>query len=160
MLHIPGLSPTGTYAAYFNTPVCPSSSSLDGVALMQRERAGRMTSTAELEECRALRAFYRACRGKRWYRKDGWSTPNRHAPQVCLNDFEGVTVRQDGCVDEIRLASNRLWTARTRERGWRTLRSLRYLTVLDLSNNSLRGTVVYVCISSSLSSLEVSVLDQ
>jgi len=97
-------------------------------------------SLAELEECRALRAFYRAFRGKRWHRKDGWSTPHRDAPQVSLDDFEGVTVRQGGLVDEIRLAGNGLRSPRTRERDWRTLRSLRYLRVLDLSKNSLYGT--------------------
>lgn len=130
-----------------STPGLPSSTSLrDCVSPMNSYReqdspdlnpAG--CSPAELEECRALRAFYRAFRGKRWHRKDGWSTPNRDAPQVCLNGFEGVTVHQGGCASEIRLPSNGLSTFKTRERGWRTLRSLRYLTVLNLRNNSLQG---------------------
>ena len=117
-----------------------------------------------LSEAQTLREFYRAIGGKGWRQQYGWGAADVDAAQVDLNEFDGVTVGLGGRVDQIKLKDNDLSAhifqrpefpmlvvetamflklpRRKRWNSWDRLSSLRNLTVLDLSNNSLRGTQV------------------
>lgn len=106
-------------------------------------------------DAQSLREFYRAVGGnKGWRRQHGWSTASIDAKKVHFKDYDGVTVSHEGRVDHIRLNDNHLSVhifQHAREfplctfprwkqwNSWDMLSSLRHLTVLDLSNNSLRG---------------------
>lgn len=103
--------------------------------------------SAELSEARSLRKFHRVLGGKGWRRKNGWSAADHDAPQFGLNDYDGVTVGPGGRVNQIRLRDNNLSATIflrhsenfPRFNRWSCLSGLRFLTVLDVSNNSLRG---------------------
>lgn len=104
--------------------------------------------STELREGRSLRKFHRAMGGKGWRRKNGWSAADIDGLQFGLNDFDGVAMGLGGHVDQIRLRDNNLSANMFLHRPehfhlfnrWSSLSSLRFLTVLDLSKNSLRGT--------------------
>lgn len=110
-------------------------------------------TAAEGSEARALRKFYLCTMGKTWDRQRGWNTVRQDVPQDRMGEFEGVTMSPGGHTEKIQLRDNGLKTRRYRgclcvlkrllyspvpDLG-DVLNSLRYLTVLDLSTNSLQG---------------------
>lgn len=103
-------------------------------------------------EAQSLRKFHRAMGGKGWRMKHGWSSKDADAHRVALGDYDGVTVGPGGRVDQIRLRDNNLSATVflhhhpeyfPRLNRWGCLGGLQSLTVLDLSNNSLRGISHY-----------------
>lgn len=100
---------------------------------------------AELTETKVLRAFFRATRGQAtgrgWHRRGGWNTARRDAPQVRLGEFDGVRVNRWGRTDQIRLSQNNIMASYIPafSKALSNLSSCQFLTVLDLSKNSLQG---------------------
>lgn len=91
----------------------PSGTQVRGV---EEEADLAVAHAVRASESHALRKFYRATGGSRWwYRHSGWSASGRDAPQYRLDEFEGVTVGPAGCTDQVRLEGNRLRTSRMRE---------------------------------------------
>lgn len=87
------------------------------------------TATDE-SEAQVLRGFYRATLGRDWYG---------------LSGLDGVTLNSRGRTELIQLSGRhvRMRTGRIDWLDWGTLAGLRFLTVLDLSSNVLRGKRVW-----------------
>lgn len=105
----------------------------------------------EMSEIFALQQFYFQTLGRGWHRQEGWNT-NRRAGDIHedmhLRGWSGVTIERRGKTTEIRLSDNNLSgpTSSTRLAvlgwdlpRWWLLKSLKFLTVLDLSRNRLKG---------------------
>jgi len=98
------------------------------------------------DECEALRLLFAAAGGEGWQRKAGWS----NVPQVCA--WEGVSC-SDGHVAALRLPADALTGALSPAVG-----KLKWLHILDLSDNALSGRVPPEL--GGLSALEVLDLSQ
>ncbi len=90
-----------------------------------------------IEDYKALRAFYIASNGDNWKNKDNWDVKSENPPISCnLSKFRGVYLNEMGRVSQIALAQNNLVGTLTPE-----IKRLAFVNTMWLDNNQLSGTI-------------------